>query len=171
LANAFIGGWSAGGIVNIRSGLPFNVALGFDRAGNGTDAVQTQRPNVVPGRDLSDAIIGDPMRFVDSSFFQLQPAGFYGNLSRNALRGPNLRSFDMTLTKQTPINDRLRTEFRVEAFNLFNRTNFAPPDAVNRVIFAGVDANGSGIVPSNFGKLTRTSTSSRQFQFGLKLLW
>jgi Carboxypeptidase regulatory-like domain/TonB dependent receptor-like, beta-barrel len=171
VAAKLVGGWSTGGIVNLRSGFPFNVSLGFDRAGNGTDNVQTQRPNVAPGVDLSDATIGDPSRFVDPSFFQLQPAGFYGNAPRNALRGPDLKTFDMTLAKRTAITERLNSEFRFEAFNLFNRSNFGPPEQVNRVIFNQVDANGAPVLNPTFGQLTRTSTSSRQLQFGLRLLW
>lgn len=172
VAAMLIGGWSAGGIVNLKSGFPFNVSLGFDRAGNGTDNAQAQRPNVTPGVALSDATTGDPSGFVNLNFFQLQPAGFYGNAPRNALRGPDLRSFDMTLTKQTPITERIRSEFRFEAFNLFNRPNFAPPETVNRVIYTGVDpVTGAQVLNPTFGQLTRTSSSSRQLQFGLKLLW
>jgi outer membrane receptor protein involved in Fe transport len=113
-----VGNWSVGGIVNAKSGFPFGVALGFDRAGNMIDNVQSQRPNVAPGVDLANAITGDPMGFVNPSFFQLQGAGFYGNAARNALTGPNLYNFDMTLSKRTAITERLQTEFRLEAFNL-----------------------------------------------------
>jgi outer membrane receptor protein involved in Fe transport len=172
LIATLIGGWSAGGIVNLKSGFPFNVSLGFNRARNGIQAVQVQRPDVVPGVDLSDAIVGDPSGFVNPDFFQLQPAGFYGNAPRNGLRGPDLRSFDMTLIKRTQITERVRTEFRFEAFNLFNRPNFAPPEAVNRTIYTGVDSDtGAQILNPTFGQLTRTSTTSRQLQFGLKLIW
>jgi hypothetical protein len=167
LVATLAGGWSAGGIVNLKSGFPFNVSLGFDRARNGANNVQVQRPDVAPGINLSDAIIGDPSGFVNPDFFQLQPAGFYGNAPRNGLRGPDLRSFDMTLIKQMRITERLRTEFRLEAFNLFNRPNFAPPEAVNRTIYTGADA----IPTPTFGKLTRTSTTSRQLQLGLKFIW
>jgi hypothetical protein len=171
VVGALVGGWSAGGIVNLRSGFPFNVSLGFDRAGNGTDNAQTQRPNVAPGVDLSDAITGDPSSFVRPGFFQLQPAGFYGSAPRNALRGPNLKTFDMMVTKQMPITERLRSEFRFEAFNLFNRSNFAPPLGVNRTVFNGVDATGAPLLSPIFGQLTQTATKSRQLQFGLKFLW
>jgi outer membrane receptor protein involved in Fe transport len=171
VAGTLVGGWSAGGIVNLRSGFPFNVSLGFDRAGNGDANVQ-QRPNVAPGADLESAITGNSSGFVNSSVFQLQPAGFYGNAPRNALSGPDLQSFDMTLTKRTPITERLQSEFRFEVFNLFNRSNFAPPDAVNRAIFTGADpVTGAGILSPTFGQLTRTATSSRQLQLGLKFLW
>jgi hypothetical protein len=171
VTSALASGWSTGGIVTVRSGFPFNVALGFDQSLSGIDNPQYTRPNVAPGVNLSDAITGDPAGFVNPAFFQLQPLGFYGNLPRNALRGPNLRSFDMMLSKGTPINDRLRTEFRVEAFNLFNRPNFAPPNTTSSIVYTSVDQNGVGITPSGFGQLSRTVTSSRQLQFGLKLLW
>jgi hypothetical protein len=167
-----VGNWSLGGIMNAKSGFPFGVALGFDRAGNMVDNVQSQRPNVAPGANLAGAITGDPMRFVDPSAFQLQGAGFYGNASRNALTGPNLYTVDMTLTKRTSITERLQTEFRFEAFNLFNRTNFAPPEAANRIIYTGADpVTDAPMVSSTFGLLTRTATFSRQLQLGLKFLW
>ncbi|HKQ76832.1 MAG TPA: TonB-dependent receptor [Blastocatellia bacterium] len=172
-ANKLVGGWSAGGIVNLRSGFPFGLAIGFDRARNGIDSggFQSQRPDLAPNIKLSDAVTGNADKYIDPSFFRLQPAGFYGASPRNGMTGPNLKTFDFTIFKRTPITERLSTEFRIEAFNLFNRVNLTPPDFANRVIFAGIDASGAGIVPSSFGQLTRTSTSSRQLQFGLKLLW
>jgi carboxypeptidase family protein/TonB-dependent receptor-like protein len=172
VTGTLVAGWSTGGIINLRSGFPFNVALGFDRANNGVDNVQSQRPNVAPGVDLSKAITGNPMAYVNPTFFQLQPAGFYGNLSRNALRGPGLVNFDMTLMKRTPITERLQSEFRIEAFNVFNRTNFAPPIAANRVIYTDADdVTGAPVLSPFFGQLTQTATSSRQLQFGFKFLW
>ena len=173
VAAKLIGGWTAGGIVNLKSGFPFGVVLGFDRARNAIDSggVQSQRPDAAPNVDFRDAVTGNPDRYVDPSFFQLQPAGFYGSSPRNGLTGPDLKTVDFTLFKRTSVTERFATEFRVEAFNLFNRVNLVPPDFANRVIFTGADANDNGIVPSGFGQLTRTSTSSRQLQFGLKLLW
>jgi hypothetical protein len=171
VAGKLIGGWSTGGIVNLRSGFPFNVSLAFDQVRSGIDNPQYLRPNVAPGVKLSDATSDDPMSFVNPAFFQLQPAGFYGNAPRNALRGPKLYSFDMSFAKQTAITEGLRTEFKVEAFNLFNRANFAAPELVNRIIFVGVDDTGAPMLNPTFGQLTMTATSSRQLQFGLKLLW
>ncbi len=172
-AGIFGKGWSVGGILNLRSGFPFHVNLGqgFDRARNGIDNTRSQRPNVAPGRDYSSAITGDPNRFVDPTAFVLQPAGFYGNEGRNVLIGPDLKLFDLTLIKKTAITERVSMEFRTEVFNLFNHTNFAGPEPNNRAIFVGVDANGNGIVPASFGQLTKTSTSSRQIQFGVKFVF
>jgi hypothetical protein len=172
-AGKLAGGWSIGGILNLRSGFPFhvNIGQGFDRARNGIDNTRSQRPNVAPGRDYSSAITGNPNRYIDPTAFVLQPAGFYGSEGRNVLIGPNLRVFDFTLIKKTALTERVNVEFRTEVFNLFNHTNFAGPGADNRAIFVGVDTTGNAIVPGTFGQLTKTSTSSRQIQFGLKFIF
>ena len=168
-----LGGWSLGSILNLRSGFPFNVHIGqnFDRARNGIDNTRSQRPDMAPGRTYESAIPGDPSRYVDPTAFVLQPIGFYGNEGRNVLKGPDLKVFDLTVIKKTAITERVNIEFRTEVFNLFNHSNFAAPDANNRAIFVGVDANGNGIVPATFGQLTKTATSSRQIQFGLKFIF
>lgn len=167
----FLGGWSLGGILNLRTGFPFSPSIGFDRARNGIDNVQSQRPDMVSGRTFSDAVIGNPDRYLDPAAFQIQPAGFYGSVGRNVIEGPDLAVFDFSILKRTSITERLNTEFRFEAFNIFNHTNFAPLDSVSRVVFTGVNANGQGVVPATFGQLTRTATSSRQLQFGFKFIW
>ena len=128
-----------------------------------------QRPDVVSGRTAESAITGDPNHYIDPTAFQLQPAGFYGNAGRNILTGPDLKTFDLGLFKNTMIVERVRVQFRAEIFNLFNRANFALPD--NQTIFTNVDAQGNGIVPGNFGQITRTNTTSRQIQFGLKFIF
>jgi outer membrane receptor protein involved in Fe transport len=165
-ADKFVSGWGFGGILNLRSGFPFNVSLGFDRARNGVDNVQSQRPNLAPGRTYASAVTGNPNRYLDPTAFVLQPAGFYGNLGRNALEGPALRVFDFSILKKTAISERLTTEFRVEFFNIFNITNFAPPEATFRVAF-----NGEGPPLATLGRLTKTARDARQIQFGLKFLW
>ncbi|MGI4830368.1 MAG: hypothetical protein ACRYFU_19530, partial [Janthinobacterium lividum] len=53
--------------------------------------------------------------------------GMYGNERRDNFTGPNFRTVDFSLLKQTAINERFKTEFRVEMFNLFNFNNFANP--------------------------------------------
>ena len=170
VAEKLIGGWGVSGILNFQSGFPFNAALGFDRAGNGSANAQAQRPNLAPGRDFDSAITGSPNGYVDPTAFVLQPAGFYGNLGRNTLEGPNLRTFDFSVLKKTPISEGINMEFRGEFFNIFNITNFAPPDAGNRTVFA-LGSMGNVVSPNTFGQLTRTSVSSRQIQFGLKLVF
>jgi hypothetical protein len=77
-----------------------------------------------------------------------------------------LVNFDMTLLKRTPITKYLQSEFRIEAFNFFNRTNCAPPIAANRVIYIDADdVTGTPVLSPFFGQLMqlppiRVSSSS-----------
>jgi len=70
--------------------------------------------------------------------------------------------------KDTSIAERFRFQFRAEIFNLLNRANFNPRNLI--VFTPATPANTSG-VSGTAGAITSTSTTARQFQFGLKLLW
>ena len=164
-ADKLLNGWEVTGIFNRHSGFPFNLLLGFDRANDASADNVAQRPDVVSGRTYSSAITGNPQHFIDPTTFVLPPEGTYGNSARNGLIGPSFTTFDLGLVKNTMVKERLRIQFRAEAFNLLNHTNFAIPD--NLVIFTSPLAD----VPGNFGTITRTASTSRQIQFGLKLLF
>ena len=96
----------------------------------------------------------------------IQPAsGTYGNVGRNLLTGPSLATLDFSLAKKFAISERVGLQFRSEFFNIFNRTNFNNP---NPVVFSAA----APALPSvTAGVVTSTATTSRQIQFGLKLLW
>lgn len=64
------------------------------------------------------------------------------------------------------VSEQFHLQFRAEIFNILNRANFAVPPQTNLDLY---DSNGNII--GNVGRLTTTSTSSRQIQFGLKFLW
>jgi hypothetical protein len=51
----------------------------------------------------------------------------FGDLGRNAFTGPSLKNFDFSLSKTTPIGERLKMQTRVDFFNLFNHPNFSNP--------------------------------------------
>jgi hypothetical protein len=92
----------------------------------------------------------------------------FGNTGRNTVRGPNFWQADLGLHKSFPLwSETTRLEFRMEAFNLFNRSNFQVPDtnASNIRIVNGVPAAGG-----NYGRIT-TTFPARQIQFALKLLF
>jgi hypothetical protein len=95
--------------------------------------------------------------------FRIPARGTWGNLPRNALRGPGLWQTDFTLAKSTALRDNVRLEFRAEFFNLFNRAQYANPNAniSNQgqfgLITSVVNAN-----PTGFG-------GPRQTQFMLRL--
>jgi hypothetical protein len=109
-------------------------------------------------------IEGNPTQWFNPNAFLMPPAnsGFYGNLGRDTLIGPGLATWDLSLLKDTRLRENLNLQFRAEFFNLLDRANFNTPNAV---VFTP-----SGVSPTA-GVITSTSTTSRQIQFGLKLLW
>jgi hypothetical protein len=80
------------------------------------------------------------------------------------LIGPALGEVDASLLKNTAISERVNLQFRAEFFNLLNRANFATPNAV-------VFTSATTIPSPTAGVITATSTTSRQIQLGLKLIW
>jgi len=133
---------------------------GSNSSGTG-DANQSDVPDWNPNFK-GPLILGTPDRWFDPGAFQLARQGTFGNVSRGSLRGPNLVDFDTSLFKKFRISERWNVQFRGEAFNLFNHSNFAVP---NQVVFTGASFSSSG------GQVTYTSTSSRQLQLALKLLF
>jgi hypothetical protein len=122
---------------------------------------------MAPGRTYESAVLGTPDQYLDPSAFVLQPAGTLGNVGRGTFIGPNLRTVDVSAMKNFRVGDRATVQFRAEAFNVANRPNFGPPSLL---AFAG--GTGEREDPlSNFGRIRNTVTSSRQIQFGLRILF
>jgi hypothetical protein len=162
LSQRLIGGWRLSGVETLQSGFPFTPQLGFNPTNNG-DSRNPIRPSWNPAFS-GRAILGSPNQYFNPNAFILPPAGTYGNVGRNVLVGPGLATTDLSVAKNTAISERLRAQFRAEFFNIFNRANFGTPNAV---VFSS-----AGSPPaSTAGVITSTSTTSRQIQFGLKLLW
>ena len=163
------GGWQFNGILTLRSGVPFTAALSntnWSRSGNTSGE---DRPNLKPGTDPDSLILGGPDRYFDPSGFVLQPQGFFGNAGRNSLTGPGLAMMNVALVKNTTLGmlgSAGALQLRLEVFNLFNRANFAVP---NRVVFAAARADEAPLATA--GRITRTITSARQFQLGVKVLF
>ena len=121
------------------------------------------RPFVNPAFS-GTVILGTPTQWFNPAAFLAPPiaSGFYGNLGRDTLEGPGLATWDLSLLKDTHLREKLNLQFRAELFNLLNRANFNTPNAVT--------FTPTGVSPTA-GVITSTSTTSRQVQFGLKLLW
>jgi hypothetical protein len=85
----WLGGWQVNGIVTLRSGVPFTPALGLTNWSRSGNTSGEDRPNLRPGVNPEDLILGRPDQYYDPSGFVLQPAGFLGNAGRNRLTGPN----------------------------------------------------------------------------------
>jgi hypothetical protein len=161
--NGAFGNWQISGIETLVSGLPFTPQLSYNPSNDG-DSRNPVRPSLNPAFTGSIVEGGSGQYFNPNAF--IQPlANTYGNAPRNFLQGPGLAETDFSVSKKFLFTERINLQFRAELFNIFNRTNFNNP---NPVVFTSA----TSVLPSaTAGVITSTSTTSRQVQFGLKLLW
>jgi hypothetical protein len=168
-----LNGWQASGTVFWHSGIPFSVLSTPYSAGSGiVNGSGPQFANVVPGVPLYEPnpIPGltqpgtvqwlNPNAFVST----VDPSTGaclggdspkncqFGNLGRNALRGPNFTWSDFYLTKWFPFTERVKMRFDVQFFNVFNHPNFALPS----MVLAGVPGN--PVTQSGFGAISSTTS-------------
>jgi hypothetical protein len=165
-SNAVVSGWSVNSIVTIQSGFPFTPQLSYNPSNNG-DTRNPVRPFVNP-TFTGPVLLGKTTQWFDPRTFIAPPAssGFYGNSGRNALIGPGLATWDFSAFKTTSLRERLALQFRAEIFNLLNRANFNTPNLITFTSStSGTKTSGTA------GAITSTATTSRQIQFGLKLIW
>ena len=87
-----------------------------------------------------------------------------GTARRNSLVGPGLVNLDFSAFKNTYVTEKLNVQFRVEAFNIANRSNFLPPSSTD--LFSS-----TGTAVGTYGRLTAESTTAREIQFGVKLIF
>ncbi len=165
-SNALVSGWSINSIVTVQSGFPFTPQLSYTPSNNG-DTRNPVRPFVNPNF-TGPVILGKPSQWFNPNAFLAPPpnSGFYGNLGRNTLVGPGLATWDFSVFKTTTLHERLALQFRAEMFNLLNRANFNTPNLITFTA-SGTTTKTSGTA----GAITSTSTTARQIQFGLKLIW
>jgi hypothetical protein len=157
-----ISGWQVNSILTLQAGFPFTPQLSYNPSNNG-DTRNPVRPFANPAF-TGNPILGNPSQWFNPAAF-LQPppnSGFFGNLTRDNLIGPGLATWDFSAIKNTTIHERLSLQFRAEIFNLLDRANFNTP---NLIVFTPTGLSGTA------GAITSTSTTARQVQFGLKLLW
>jgi hypothetical protein len=160
--NIFVSGWQMSGTLAAQTGSPWNAVVGFDQSG---DTIGSQRPNLIKPADT--LMLKNVNQWMDPSGFSLPAPGTFGNLQRDFLTGPGLVTLDYSVMKVTPIKEKARLQFRAEFFNIANHANFSLPNAN---VFAQA-VNGGGTPNPTFGKITSTTTSSRQIQLALKLMF
>jgi hypothetical protein len=124
VVHAIIGGWTTAGIVSLSSGLRVNLTV----LGNPSNTGATDRPIVLHDWNLS-AFERSLDRWFDNTAFARNTPFAFGNAARNLIGGPALTNFDLALYKQFRINERIRTQFRAEAFNATNTPAFGVPNA------------------------------------------
>jgi hypothetical protein len=152
-------GWSIAPIVNLQSGNPFSPIV---PTADPNSLEVFDRPNVVPGQALT-LPNPTPNQWLNKAAFVIAPAGTFGNAGRNILTAPGFEDIDFAISKNTAIKERVSLQFRAEAFNLFNHTNFGQPS--------------NSITAANYGQILSTRAtrgdlgSSRQIQLGAKLIF
>jgi hypothetical protein len=156
------GGWTISGIQSIQSGFPFTPQLGFNPTNNG-DSRNPIRPSWNSAFS-GPVIVGRPSQYFDPNAFIVPRAGTYGDVRRNSLVGPGLVNVDISALKNTRVTENVNLQFRAEFFNVFNRANFGSPNAV-------VYSSASATPSPTAGVITSTATTSRQVQFGLKIVF
>jgi hypothetical protein len=167
-AGAATSGWSVSSIITAQTGFPFTPQLSYNPSNNG-DTRNPVRPFLNP--DFTGPVVsGNPQQWFNPNAFIAPPAtsGFYGNVGRNTYIGPGLTTWDFSVLKDTKLRERLNLQFRAEIFNLLNHANFNTP---NLIVFTPPTAINQSGLSGTAGAITSTSTSSRQVQFALKLLW
>jgi hypothetical protein len=122
--NLWAGGWQASALFQALSGGPLNVTIGRDQALTGA---QNQRPNVNGDWNLDNPDQRPLLRHIG---VLVAAPGTYGNLPRNALRGPGTWRVDTALTRRFSLGNR-QLEARLEAFNLFNHVGPGVTQQIN----------------------------------------
>src|SRR5262249_14745057 len=120
-------------------------------------------PDLVPGARLQYNTRKPDQYFDPSAFVVATPDGIIGNLGRNFARGPGVAKWDVVLTKNTALGEKVKLQFRSEFYNLLNRANFGTPASA---VFSSTNRS---VVDPTFGRITTTDTVSRQIQLGLRV--
>ncbi|HEY4763720.1 MAG TPA: carboxypeptidase regulatory-like domain-containing protein [Candidatus Sulfotelmatobacter sp.] len=161
LMKSTLGGWELSGIVTAESGAPLNLGV----SGSNASSVV---PNSGDRPDLTGSI-----SYPKTVAAWFNPSSFtapvcatgpdcYGNLGFDALRGPGRDNWNISLLKTFAFTERLHLQFRADAFNIWNHTQFKG-DANNGGISENVNS-------SNFGAVT-AAFDPREFQLALKLMF
>jgi hypothetical protein len=164
-----LNGWQWGGILHVASGEPFTPTITGDPLGMQGD--EFDRPDVLTGPGCRGSLVnpGNPLDYIKTQCFAFpNPSTRFGDAGRNILIGPGILNLDTSLFRNIGGLEKFHAQFRAEFFNILNHTNLASPVVpTNNTSLFG--ANGAPI--SSAGVLTSTTTTSRQIQFGLKLIW
>jgi hypothetical protein len=174
LVRETLGGWQVNTIVNLQTGTPINVVLNYNSANN---LQGTQRPSFVhkPKQTCStknyiNRVQANPESCIDTTAYVLPVApqtrdaagnitGYnyaFGNTSRNTLHGPGFSYANLSVFKNFQIYERLRFQFRAEAFNVFNHPSAANPSLSAPALSQSSNLSSNAVGVSGFGQVTDT---------------
>jgi hypothetical protein len=192
-AASIMNGWELGAIYKVSDGVPFTATFGTDGDPQG---LNNQDPWAFPDRLTGPgcgSLInpGNPNNYIKTQCFAVPSApsaAFYtancdpslgtppqcfnlrGNAGRNILTGPGTSSLDFSVFKNNYIkrvSENFNVQFRAEFFNILNHANFAVPVTPDHTDIFDSTGAPTGVA----GLLTSTTTTAREIQFALKLIW
>jgi hypothetical protein len=176
LMHSILGGWQISDLTLFQTGTPFSItnAIIADNAGTGNSFATTANGSVQSYPDVVGNIHGPVAnkhpggqpgpRLYNSDAFAAPQGLTYGNAGRNVLTMPTRTNFDMGLFKSFAVHEAMHFEFRAEAFNIFNHTQWS---AINST----ADCYGASACSSD-GFLTATAAHNpRILQFAAKFVF
>jgi hypothetical protein len=140
-ARVALNGWQLSGITRFISGSPMTVSFA-----SSTGADITGTPSLAPRVVLT----GDPnlpkgertfYHYFRTDVFAAPPVGTVGNAAKYILRGPGINTWDISLFRNFRVRERFNTQFRCEAYNAFNHTQFSTVNAAARFDATGAQIN------------------------------
>ena len=129
-ASLLMGGWQVAPIIRATSGLPFNVTTGSDNSRTG---INLDRPNVVAGQRmyLQSPHVKTGIPFINKAAFTPNALGTFGNARHFGYVAPNYVDFDLSVSRDIHLYERLVMRARVDGFNIFNHPNFNAPSTTS----------------------------------------
>jgi hypothetical protein len=158
------GSWQLAGILAAHTGFPVNVTVDRSSTAVPDGNTNNQRPNRVWGTPLSPPGGATPSEWINPAAFAAPAAGTFGNAGRDIATAPGLWQADLGASKRIALNERCQLQFRIEAFDIFNRAQFGAP----------LSDYSSG--PGEFGVITQPVNTTpigggtpRQIQLAMRL--
>jgi hypothetical protein len=160
--NALASGWAISGITSFVSGLPVSLSFPNDNSLTGTQntSAPIDLPDFTPGKILQTTNPRKGGTYFNTSLFSDEPLGQIGNAKRRFFYGPGLNNWDMALLKDTKLTESKTIQFRFEAFNIWNHTQFS-----------GQLSPGFGVFGSSGFGVISAAYDPRILQVGLKFLF
>jgi hypothetical protein len=162
-------GWEVNSILKFQNGQPVNILTGQDNSGT---AEGEDRANITGSAINSDRSVQSHAyaQYLNPASFAVPAAATYGNLRRNQVVGPGFGDVDLSLIKSTPIyKERVRAQFRVEMFNVFNRVNLAQP--LNNLGYGGAFGWSTSTIGVSYGAPGIGSGEPYNTQLALKIIF
>jgi len=139
-----LNGWRLNSFIVLHGGEPFTIRTGADTSGT---LESTQRVNQIgnPYVGLSHKVVGKtPVQWINPAAFAAPAPGTFGTMRRNQLFGPGFEDVDLSVFKDTTVTERVRAQFRVEMFNVFNHVNLGQPGATFGTSSFGISSSTIG---------------------------